>query len=241
VLTVCSVPRSEENRTSGEIDHDHLSRAVERGVEEAAWQIDDEVARVLSHREAAGCSECREVHLDDLDGPLPADRLRSTWAECAPAKSDERDEEVGTVAFGLWTGPRARQRRLVLFVVVLSFGFAVLVAARAGDATAASSACGYGSSSGNVRTCVSVGNTTVSSSSTVVSSARVLQSCLHRDGVRLGCTAYTYVPAGSSIGFQSVFGGGVPSGTYCALTWRRNTDGSTTQIGSECIGVTVIG
>jgi hypothetical protein len=130
---------------------------------------------------------------------------------------------------------------LGIMIGLLSFGCVLLVAVHAGDATAASSACGYGSSSGNVRTCVSVGNTSVSTSSTVVSSGRVLQSCLHRNGARLGCTAYTYVPPGSSIGLQWIYGGGVPSGTYCALTWRRNTDGSTTQIGSECVGVTVIG
>jgi hypothetical protein len=32
-------------------------------------------------------------------------------------------------------------------------------------------------------------------------------------------------------------GGQIPNGNYCAVTWRANTDGTTTEIDSECVGV----
>ena len=117
-----------------------------------------------------------------------------------------------------------------------------LVGPSAGAAAAASQTfCGYGSSSGNVRTCVADKGGSVSSSATVVHQAQVLQSCLHRNGSRIGCTAYTYVRPRGGIGFTWAAPGGVPPGTYCAVTWRKNTNGSTSEIGSECFGVTSIG
>ena len=58
------------------------------------------------------------------------------------------------------------------------------------------------------------------------------------------CTNYQYVSPGAGIGLTWVPGGDVPDGNYCAVTWRLNTDGTTTEIdGGECVGVgtTVIG
>jgi hypothetical protein len=140
------------------------------------------------------------------------------------------------------TTRRGVRRRLSSFVAaVVAAAGAFFVVMPAGLAAADTNQCGYGSSDGNSRTCVSVGSTSVSTSATVVSSARVLQSCLHRDGVRITCTPYTYVPAGGGIGNTWVPGGPVPSGNYCAVTWRLNTDGTTTEIDSECVGVTIVG
>jgi hypothetical protein len=133
---------------------------------------------------------------------------------------------------GRWLG--------AIFATLSLAGGSWLVLGSSGSA-AAQTFCGYGSSGGNVRTCVADNGRSVSSSATVVSQARVLQSCLHRNGARLSCTAYTYVRPGAGIGTSWVAPGGLPSGTYCAVTWRKNPNGSTTQIGSECFGVTVIG
>lgn len=106
---------------------------------------------------------------------------------------------------------------------------------------AASTFCTYGSSGGNVRTCASDGASTVSSSATVIHQGRVLQSCLHRNGVRLSCSGYAYVGPGGGIGTTWVAPGGLPGGTYCAATWRKDPNGSTTRIGLECFGITTFG
>lgn len=137
---------------------------------------------------------------------------------------------------------RGAGRWLGMVLVVWAFvgGYGLL--GGSGSATAAAqSFCGYGSSSGNVRTCVHDSRSAVSSSATVVHQARVLQSCLHRNGARVGCSAYTYVRPGAGVGFTWIPSHSVPGGTYCAVTWRKNANGSTTRIGSQCFGITSIG
>jgi hypothetical protein len=127
------------------------------------------------------------------------------------------------------------------FIVAAGIFFAVMPVAQA--SASSGTTCGYGDSGGNTQTCLTVGNGFVSTSASVVNggSGRTLQSCLHITGNPAGCTAFTYVPPGGGIGTSVTYGGGVPSGTYCSVTWRANTDGTTSQIGDNCQGVTVIG
>lgn len=107
-------------------------------------------------------------------------------------------------------------------------------------ARASGSGCTYGSSSGNTLTCIYVnGNgafvSYMQSSAHVVSYGRVLQSCLHNPGGgRIGCTAYTYIGPGGTLTYTWAPHNYVTSGAYCALTWRKNNDGSTTEIGTFC-------
>jgi hypothetical protein len=105
------------------------------------------------------------------------------------------------------------------------------------------SGCTYGSSNGNTKTCISgdANFTSVSTSASVTTSGRTLQSCLHRNGTRIECTGYSYVRPGSGIGLTWIPGGSIPNGTYCALTWRKDPNGSTSEIGSSCFGVTSVG
>ena len=146
---------------------------------------------------------------------------------------------MSTRVIGGGWGLKHRAGLLAAALVIAGGVYFVLMAP--GLAAADSTQCGYGSSQGNVQTCVDVGGTSVSTSATDVSSGRMLQSCLHINGVRVECTPYTYVPPGGGIGNTWIPGGEVPSGTYCAVTWKENPDGSTTELDSECIGVTNIG
>jgi hypothetical protein len=127
----------------------------------------------------------------------------------------------------------------VLSVLAVTVIAVVTVAPQA--ASASTNNCGYGSSNGNVQTCVSVGDTSVGVSAQVKDSGRVLNVCLHRNGVSVGCTGYSYVPRGSGSGFSWVPGGQVSNGTYCAVTWKKDPNGTTTELASECVGVTSVG
>jgi hypothetical protein len=80
----------------------------------------------------------------------------------------------------------------------------------------------------------------VTTSASVTTSGRTLQSCLHLNGTRIACTAYSYVRPGSGIALTWIPGGYIPNGTYCAVTWRKDPNGSTTEIGSSCFGVTSV-
>jgi hypothetical protein len=110
-------------------------------------------------------------------------------------------------------------------------------------ASASGGNCSTGSSEGNTNTCMYVsGSGTyvgyMRSSAAILGSGRTLQSCLHApSGARIGCTAYQYVPPGQFIGYTWDAEGYVAAGAYCAVTWRQNTDGSTTEIGAACVEV----
>jgi hypothetical protein len=110
----------------------------------------------------------------------------------------------------------------------------LLVVMTPGLAVADTNQCGYGNSAGNVRTCVSVGYSSAEASVHVVSSARVLDLCLYINS-RSQCSGYTYVPAGQSMGedYQTL-GGEVPSATFCAVTWKKQPDGSVVLVDQEC-------
>jgi hypothetical protein len=133
------------------------------------------------------------------------------------------------------------RRRLALGAAALSVVAVTAVAVvtvTPGAAFASTGACGYGLSHGNVRTCVSVGGGAVWASAHVNLAGRTLTSCLRRNGVTIGCTGYTYVGAGKGIRFGWL-PGHVPDGTYCAVTWRQYSDGTTVKLATECVGIGV--
>lgn len=132
---------------------------------------------------------------------------------------------------------RAAVGTAALSVMVMTAVAAVTVAP--GAAFASTDACGSGSSHGNVETCVSLGGTSVSTSAQVKDAGRVLNSCLRRNGVRVRCTGYSFVAPGHGIGLTWIPGGHIPNGTYCAVTWRKNPNGTTTRLASECVGIGV--
>jgi hypothetical protein len=136
-------------------------------------------------------------------------------------------------------------RSTTRFIAVLSLlaGMAFAAVPPIPASASPTSACGYGSSGGNTRTCLSIGAGSVSTSATVISYGRTLRSCLRRDGARVVCTAYSYVKPGGGTGNTWVAGGSVPDGTYCAVTWRLYANGAQQKVGTECIGMgtTIIG
>jgi hypothetical protein len=99
---------------------------------------------------------------------------------------------------------------------------------------AASTGCGYGNSSGNIRSCLSVGLSGASATAQVISSARVVNVCLYINGRADSCSGYTYLPAGQSTGVGDTWVGVAPSATYCAVTWKKAPDGSVTLVDQEC-------
>lgn len=136
-----------------------------------------------------------------------------------------------------WMTRRVARGTAALAVLAVTAIAVVLVAPEA--ASASVGACGYGSSHGNVRTCVSLDGTSVSTSARVKEAGRTLNTCLRRNGVKIGCSGYAHLGRGHGIGFSWVPGGHVPNGTYCAYTWRKNPNGTSTRIGSECVGIGV--
>jgi hypothetical protein len=109
-------------------------------------------------------------------------------------------------------------------------------------ASASIGTCGYGNSSGNLQTCVSVGYnspTVVGATASVrpVNSARIVNVCLYVNGAQSGCTGYFYAAAGAYSAFTHFWTvGQVPSGTFCAVTWKQQPDGSAVFVDQECVG-----
>jgi hypothetical protein len=142
----------------------------------------------------------------------------------------------------------ARRRGMVRRVsgagagLVLAAGL-FFVAMPAGQAHADSgTSCGYGDSDGNTQTCLTIGNNSVSVSAGVVNggAGRVLSSCLHVNGTPDGCTGFSYVGPDAGTGLTVIYGSSVPNGTYCAVTFRQNPDGSSSQIGDNCQGIDTV-
>jgi hypothetical protein len=127
------------------------------------------------------------------------------------------------------------------FAVAAGLFFAAMPAGQAHADSGAS--CGYGDSDGDTQTCLTIGGSSVSVSAGVVNggAGRELSSCLHVNGNPDGCTGFSSVGPGSVTGLTVTFGNGVPNGTYCAVTFRQNPDGSSSQIGDNCEGVDTIG
>jgi hypothetical protein len=102
--------------------------------------------------------------------------------------------------------------------------------------------CGYGSSSGNVYTCITATGSglhvdSMLATAEVINSARRLQVCIRGPNGTIGCEGFVYVRVGTGIFFEWDPNSNEPAGDYCANTWRENSDGSHTQIGHECINV----
>jgi len=107
--------------------------------------------------------------------------------------------------------------------------------------------CGTGNSDGNVSTCITAYGSglhviNINVSAVVLNSTRTISVCLAGPNGSLGCTpppgqgSITLSPGGF-IAFSWGPNASEPAGDYCANTWRNNGDGTTTQIGHECIGV----
>jgi hypothetical protein len=150
-----------------------------------------------------------------------------------------------TVRIAFRGKPRTLWQRATKLIAVLPLvgGLFVAITPPAVASASANTQCGYGSSAGNTRTCLTIGSRTASTSATVVYSGRVLRSCLRLNGARLACSAYTYVTPGAGIGNTWIAGGAVPDGTYCAVTWKLAPDGVQSRIGTICVGIgtTIIG
>jgi hypothetical protein len=143
-------------------------------------------------------------------------------------------------------GGRFARRWAAIPVALLSIlgGSVVSTALPSGPAAAATTnQCGYGSSAGNVRTCISLGSGSVSTSATVIATGRTIRSCLRRNGARVECTRYSYVGPGGGTGNTWVAGGSVPAGTYCSVTWKLQPSGAQEKVATVCVGfgTTVIG
>lgn len=135
------------------------------------------------------------------------------------------------------TGPVPRLVWRIIGVAILATGLLAL----GGPASASGSICTYGSSSGNVYTCLYVNGTGsfvsyAVASSRVFNSTRTLQVCLHApNGSRIGCTMYDVVEPGYTLKYTWAPHSYVTSGYYTAVTWRKNSDASTTEIGAVAL------
>jgi hypothetical protein len=127
---------------------------------------------------------------------------------------------------------------MAMSVAVLSFVAGLLSAPYTAQlaSAAGNSQCGYGQSAGNVRTCINLGSSSVSTSATVVSTGRTIRSCLRRNGARVECTAYSYLRPGGGTGNTWLPGGAVPAGTYCAVTWKLQPSGAQVKVATVCVG-----
>jgi hypothetical protein len=107
--------------------------------------------------------------------------------------------------------------------------------------------CGTGTSSGNVNTCFTIfGNDNtrfvvqMHATGTVINATRKLQECIHGPDQRLGqglCSGEVTKSPGETVTRNWNPNSTVTAGTYCARTWRINSDGSKVLIGNECLDV----
>jgi hypothetical protein len=105
--------------------------------------------------------------------------------------------------------------------------------------------CTYGSSSGNVNTCLYVNGSGLyvnyaSAGGQVIDYARTLEECIwyQPTGTYLDCgIGWAYITPGGIIPASWNPGSIEPSGNYCAVTWRQNSSGGPTDIGNACVSV----
>jgi len=107
------------------------------------------------------------------------------------------------------------------------------------------SSCTYGSSSGNVYTCVYAVHSGdyidyVNGNGDVVDSTRTLDECIYYSGSDnyLACSGWVTTSPGNAVYVYWSPYANEPSGYYCTSTWRLNSDGSETDIGWTCVDVT---
>jgi hypothetical protein len=103
--------------------------------------------------------------------------------------------------------------------------------------------CTFGSSAGNVQTCVNIlSGPRVSATAVIPRSGqqRYLLVCVQKpSGILARCSGipentYTLVTPGKGVSTLWPDPGSAPAGTYCADTWRENADGTSTMIGQVC-------
>jgi hypothetical protein len=141
---------------------------------------------------------------------------------------------------------RAGRLRRRTFAVVFAAAIVVSGFALAGPAQAtAGPRCTYGSSSGNVQTCVYVegpnGTTHVDyawASAAVFKATRTLEVCLRGPNGPIKCAGFERRHP-DRVPFYALWqpDRNVTPGDYCANTYRLNSDGSDTQIGHVCVNV----
>jgi hypothetical protein len=120
-----------------------------------------------------------------------------------------------------------------------------ILALTTGTAEANASTCGFGSSSGNVETCMTIRGTGLHidlaiAGATVLNSGRRLDLKMTRPGKSTLYGGWYYVPANSTYPNPPQWSPNAnePAGEYCAITLRDNGDGTSTQIGKECVKLT---
>ena len=72
----------------------------------------------------------------------------------------------------------------------------------------------------------------VAGSARVETSTRTLKVCLTYNGNTYGCSGWKSVSPGGVLTYPTSVD--VIVATWCADTYRQNSDGTSTQIGSEC-------
>lgn len=121
--------------------------------------------------------------------------------------------------------------------IVTMIGFGLIMSGTASAATPDAQACTFGSSSNNVKTCIIAFNQ-VEAEAIVVSQPRSLLTCVQASsGILLKCSnngRYVTVQPGNSISATYPNSGQAPVATYCADTWRMNSNGTSAMIGQIC-------
>lgn len=114
-----------------------------------------------------------------------------------------------------------------------------------GTAEANASPCGFGSSSGNVETCMTIRGTGLHidlavAGASVLNSGRTLDLEMTRPGKSTLYGGWYYVAANDTYPHPPTWSPNAnePAGEYCAITLRANGDGTSTQIGKECVKLT---
>ncbi len=132
---------------------------------------------------------------------------------------------------------RLRLARLAVSVCVMT------LIASASTAFASGYTCTFGSSNGNVETCLTVDNTGLyvdhmTPSATVFNSGRTLGLTLFDPfGVDLEFAPFVFVPAGQTLKFTWSPKSRLTPGKYCAVTQRLNSDNTYTVIGNACFSL----
>lgn len=101
-------------------------------------------------------------------------------------------------------------------------------------------ACGAGSSGGNVNTCMEITGSglhidSATASAHVINSGRTLQECIRGPQGTIACTPFVFVSPGGTLPITWSPNSDEPAGDYYANTFRLNSDGSDTQIGQEFV------
>ena len=138
-----------------------------------------------------------------------------------------------------------RWRHGTLAVALAAAFLLSIFALSTGTAEANASPCGFGSSSGNVETCMTIRGTGLHidlavAGASVLNSGRTLDLEMTRPGKSTLYGGWYYVAANNTYPHPPTWSPNAnePAGEYCAITLRANGDGTSTQIGKECVKLT---